>query len=263
VVTIDISRLEPLPAGFPDCGVCPYRETGAPPICLACASKRMTPVPEEGCEICRHPTKKGEKCRNPICNWEDRYFDRNYSIALRTGPLQMAIGRYKYDDRKAWAVVFARLLVAYLDEHKDTFSPYDLIVASPTYVSAKGDGRRWDHTRLVLQEAARIPTCRWPFDQENPPAIEKSSYTTPMASKAKWKERRSIAEDDLFPSLRIPDRKTTRGKRILVYDDVFTDGLTLRQVARCLKEEGGATRVSTITLARQVYRGNPTPVPTN
>lgn len=39
----------------------------------------------------------------------------------------------------------------------------------------------------------------------------------------------------------------------LVYDDVFTDGLTLREIARKLRD-AGATRVCGVTLCRQEYR---------
>jgi predicted amidophosphoribosyltransferase len=42
---------------------------------------------------------------------------------------------------------------------------------------------------------------------------------------------------------------------ILVYDDVFTDGHTLYEVARCLKLQGGAADVCGVTLARQIYQG--------
>ena len=50
----------------------------------------------------------------------------------------------------------------------------------------------------------------------------------------------------------IPD--LVRGKRILVYDDVYTEGLTLREVARSLRD-AGAIEVSEIVLAREPYGG--------
>ena len=46
-----------------------------------------------------------------------------------------------------------------------------------------------------------------------------------------------------------------RGKRILVYDDVYTEGLTLREVARSLRD-AGAVEVSEVVLARQPYSGS-------
>ena len=52
-----------------------------------------------------------------------------------------------------------------------------------------------------------------------------------------------------------PDPELVRGKRILVYDDVYTEGLTLREVARALRN-AGAVEVSEVVLARQPYGGS-------
>jgi predicted amidophosphoribosyltransferase len=52
-------------------------------------------------------------------------------------------------------------------------------------------------------------------------------------------------------ALRIPNPSLTRGKRILVVDDVFTEGLNLNEVARALRKDGGAKEVCGLTLARQ------------
>jgi ComF family protein len=54
-------------------------------------------------------------------------------------------------------------------------------------------------------------------------------------------------------SVRRPDQIT--GKRILLIDDVFTTGATLRAAARMLKE-AGAAHVSVLTLARVDRRMN-------
>ena len=42
---------------------------------------------------------------------------------------------------------------------------------------------------------------------------------------------------------------------MLVYNDVFTDGLTMNEVARCLREQGGAAAVCGVTLARSRSAG--------
>ena len=55
-------------------------------------------------------------------------------------------------------------------------------------------------------------------------------------------------------ALSIPDPSVTKDQDILVYDDVFTDGFTLREVARALIHDGGAQRVCGVTLTRQPWR---------
>jgi len=195
-----------------------------------------------------------QECGNFMCTWDDRFFDANYAIAIKSGHLDRAIKRYKFEDKKHWANIFARVLVGFFEEEAAIFKTFDLIVASPTYISSDGVSRSWDHTRLVIERAQDESRGAWPFDIGHPqPAIIKTAPTPSMTKKG-WKERHEIAKNQLRPALAIPDLKRTQGKSILVYDDVFTDGHTLYEVARCLKMQGGASDVSGVTLARQPFK---------
>ncbi len=94
------------------------------------------------------------------------------------------------------------------------------------------------------------------------PVVIKTGSTDSMTGKT-YAQRRSIAEQQLRAVLKVPHPKRTAGKRILVYDDVFTDGHTLNEVARALRTEGGAASACGISLCRQPWRGTTTPpVPT-
>jgi predicted amidophosphoribosyltransferase len=168
---------------------------------------------------------------------------------MRTGPLRRAIDRYKVDGKQAWARIFGRVLLGYLDAHDTEFQGYELIIPSPTYV---GDGgRAFDHTALVIESAAFEDDGTWPFETD---VVQKSAATTPFRGKT-WQRRHEIAEHELRPALTIPDPEMVRGKRILVYDDVYTEGLTLREVARSLRN-AGAVEVSEVVLARQPFGGS-------
>ena len=52
----------------------------------------------------------------------------------------------------------------------------------------------------------------------------------------------------------MPHPKVVAGKTVLVYDDVFTSGTTLREVARKLND-AGAVAVDVVVLGRQPFRG--------
>jgi len=241
----------PEPLGFGRCGQCAYLRTGTPSICFTCARNSIEALQAARCQVCDLPFKEGSTtCANPICNWGDRRFERNYAAAMRSGVLESAVDAYKYRDQTGWAVIFARVLVGFLDEARATFDSFDLIVASPTFVGA--GGREWDHTRQVLLEA-RDDDAEWPFDTVEPAAIIKTAATERMMGKT-WRQRYEIATGPLREALSVPDPARTTGKEILVYDDVFTDGQTLNEVARCLIDEGGATRVCGVTLMRQPFR---------
>jgi predicted amidophosphoribosyltransferase len=172
---------------------------------------------------------------------------------MKSGHLENAIKRYKYEDRKAWAVIFARVLVGFLNEERELFQNFDFIVASPTYVSRDGVSRTWDHTRRVIEEAYSQCQGSWPFDiGEGGAAIIKTAATTKMTKSTSWRERHDIATGELRKSLHAPEPQRISGKTILVYDDVFTDGHTLNEVARRLRLDG-ANYVCGVSLARQPW----------
>ena len=244
----------PAPAGIGNCKVCAYLEAGTPAICFACARTVIEPLPamDERCGVCDLRLKDDGTCGNPICNWSEdrRWFGWNYAIAMREGVLERAISRFKYEGKKGWRTIFARVLVGFLDAQPDIFEDFDLIVASPTFI---GD-RPYDHTREVILAADWEAEGAWPFDDGDPPAIVKSTATPSMAGKT-WQQRRQIAEGPLRGALCVPRPARTQGKSILVYDDVFTDGSTLDEVARCLRADGGAQWVCGVTLTRQPWGG--------
>jgi predicted amidophosphoribosyltransferase len=256
----DPAGTPPQPAGIGNCASCAYLDTGTSGICYACARTRIQPLaaPAARCPICDQVLESGV-CGNRICGWSlaSRYFEWNFAIAMRTGVLETAINNFKYRNRHGWKNIFGRVLVGFLDDKEETFSSFDLIVASPTFLDPAST-RRYDHTRDVILAAEWEADGRWPFDTSDPPAIVKTAATPPLVGHG-WSERRRIAEGELRASLSIPNRTRTEGMDILVYDDVFTDGFTLREAARCLKQDGGAQRVCGVTLARQPWSGSSAP----
>lgn len=246
----------PEPLGIGRCRNCAYLTAGTSEICYRCARQTiepLAPVPQR-CLICDLELGDEGVCGNPICSWttDRRYFEWNYAIAMRSGVLQSAINDFKYANRWGWRNIFGRVLVGFLDDERRTFEDFELIVASPTYLDPDGD-RYYDHTRDVILAADVEADAGWPFDTKDPPAIIKTASTPRFAGKT-WQQRRQIAENELRASLEIPNPELTDGRAILVYDDVFTDGFTLREVARCLRVQGRARLVCGVTLTRQPWR---------
>lgn len=246
-------------AQFGECRDCVYVDAGHPLLCSACASRTLEPLPEldDRCRVCDHPFRAaGQDCLNGPCNMGagNRGFEWNWSIAMRTGVLKQRIDDYKFRGFKGWGLIFGRILVGFLETHRETFETMDLIIPSPAYL---GDGaeRTWDHIGRIVEMAAQEQLePGWPFAVE-PPVIVKTAETPSMAHLARYQERKANAEGPVRASLRVPDPTRVRGKSIVVVDDVFTDGLTLREVARALRG-AGATAVYGVALARQRYQGS-------
>lgn len=245
---------------FGQCGRCPYLSGGSPAFCYSCAHSTIEPLADldRRCKVCDQTYIEGETaCKNPVCGMSERWFEWNYAIAMRSGVLQRVINAYKYSDSssgdRGWAAIFGRILVGFLDAREPTFESVDLIVASPTFIGP--DSRRdWDHIReiLVAADAEQVPPGRWPFDLAETPAVTKTA-DTPAMTGMKYQQRRANAEGAVRDSLMVPDQSRTKGRRIVVVDDVFTDGLTMREVARALRIQGSAAEVQGVTLARQPF----------
>jgi predicted amidophosphoribosyltransferase len=242
-------------AGFPGCRRCMYLETGSAALCSRCAGRTLQPLApdHQKCGICDQPYQAGEdECRNPLCNASWRMFDWNYAIAMRTAPLKNAVAMYKYGGERRWATIFGRIVAGFIEEHTGLISDFDLITAVPTYTGP--GGRSFDHTRGVLAVADLETGGRWPFDVAGPAAIVQTVKTERMASIATYQDRKQHAWTELRDALSVPDPTRTSGLSILVYDDLFTNGLVLNEIARALIGDGGAERVCGITLAREPWK---------
>ncbi len=234
-------------AGFGHCPDCAYVSTGTASICFDCASETIEDVARTtNCTICDGRLQGGH-CWNPLCNRsaEERGWHFIYAISMRTGILETRISDYKYREIKGWAWIFGRVLTGYIEEN---FQPgeWDLLIPMPTYV---GDGGRdWDHIGLIL-ERAEIEGCSLPIVRD---VMVKQTATARLVEQDSFYARALVAEREFGPALQVVDRAAVAGKDVLVFDDVFTTGLTLREVARKLMD-AGANMVGGIVLARQPF----------
>jgi predicted amidophosphoribosyltransferase len=146
-----------------------------------------------------------------------------------------------------WADVFGRLLLGFLDDHMPWLDEYDFLLAMPCY-SGPAARRSWDHVLRIAAVAERLAGARWPFLHG---VIEKRHETACMAGRT-LVGRRAVAEGSLRRALRVVAPRQVAGARILVVDDVFTEGSTLREVARALLM-AGAEEVAGLVLARQPW----------
>lgn len=243
-LVIDTSQLDPPPAGFPDCAACPYLTTGTPEICFPCASSGAAPEDGLPCAVCGKGLVEGVPCDNSVCQLDDPEFSDLHVILLRAEDVWTALSRYKYDEDRSWAEVLGRIVTGYLDEHAAEMQRYDVITTGALYVGPRAN-RLWDHLRLIL-EAAQAHGPQWPFAYD---VIDKSGPTGQFLGRSA-ETRRKIAEHSLRRALSIPDPALVEGKRVLVLDDVYSEGYSMREMARCLKE-AGAVEVAGLVFARK------------
>lgn len=245
------SKRPPERLDFGQCGRCPYRSTGSAELCFDCARETIPQVLQaESCETCDIELLGQSTCGNPLCQKSaaERQWEFVWAISRRRGELRDAITSYKYNEKWGWSTIFGRIVAGYLQAHDENMRTFDAIVPSPTYV---GDGgRSWGHTERILEQAEAVDPS-WPFRAD---LIVKDAATPALARAGTFSNRARIAETEIAAALRVPHPAEVAGKSILVFDDVFTGGLTLREVARKLRA-AGAESVYGLALARQPFGG--------
>ena len=192
-------------------------------------------------------------CPNYWCGRGDRGFDVIWALAAHRGPLRQMIARYKYRGDRSWATILGRLLAGYLLEHAPWFEEFELVTSCPGWPTPD---RPWDHMAAIVEAAAEVAGDLWSFDVGALPAVIKTSPTVPLMSLGSPASRRLWAACELRPALAVPDPGRVERRQVLVVDDVFTDGSTLREVALALRR-AGAAGVSGVVLARQTWRHPP------
>jgi predicted amidophosphoribosyltransferase len=231
---ISLETLEPAPAGFDACASCPYRRTGTPAICFACTVAGSAASDGPTCVVCGQVSDGWGSCSNTVCGFDDRYFSRLYTVSGKTDEMWSAVYRYKYGEERDLAEVLGRILVGFLEDNHEDLGGYDLITTGAIYVGPRAH-RLWDYLH-VIADAAQREGPGWPFA---PGLIAKAGPTGRFLGLGPA-ERRRIAEGELRATLSVPEPGRVVGRRILVLDDVYSEGFSLREMARVLLEAGAA-----------------------
>jgi predicted amidophosphoribosyltransferase len=127
---------------------------------------------------------------------------------MKTGALDTAINRHKYHGKLGWGIIFARVLLGYLQTHPEVGDDADLIIPMPAV------DPRDDHAARVIQSAIDQDEHGHPF-RIHPPVIVKTAQTTKMATTTNAAERRKAAKE-LYDVLVVPHPTIVRGKFIVV-----------------------------------------------
>jgi predicted amidophosphoribosyltransferase len=240
----ELYALQPPPAGFSACTGCVYWTTGTPAVCYPCATAPSPVATGPACALCGQELDGDGRCPNTVCTLEDPHFSRIYTVSCRSDEMWEAIWSYKYGEERAWAEVLARILVGFLEDHRDDLARFDLITTGAIYVGPRAQ-RLWDYLRVVVDAAARVGPD-WPFA----PGLIAKSVPTGRFLGIDAGARQRIAEGELRAALSVPEPDRVAGRRVLVFDDVYSEGFSLREMARVL-HAAGAVEVAGLVLTRR------------
>lgn len=241
--TVQMSRLRSLAAAaaetaanllFPwSCVAC--SRAGAL-LCDACA-QAVLPMPAGGCPRCGEVLDRPGLCAVCAALPDDPLaFGR--SAAIYDGPVRSAIHHLKYERRPELAPLLARYLVAALQ--RPEWAPHlaDLNAIAPVPLHAQRMAKRgYNQAELLAQALAA--TTGMPLRTN---LLMRSRETRPQVGLNAAERRRNV--DASFHA-----SPAVAGQTLLLIDDVFTTGATLRDCARAA-HDAGAARVLGLTVAR-------------
>jgi ComF family protein len=225
---------------FPDdCRLCekPLTNFSRIPVCPACLALPEPLEAEFFCRACRAPFVDAYSldehdlctvCRESLAN-----FDAAYSFGSYEGPLRKLIHIFKYGKVESLAGPLSRFLLRSLPIDQR----FDLVVAMPMHWRKRWE-RGFNQAELLAEPVAER------YGLKVAANLRRRRYTKPQAGLSETQRR-----ENLRNSFEVTRPEQVAGKRVLLVDDVFTTGATLRAAAAALKS-AGASYVSALTLAR-------------
>ncbi len=168
-----------------------------------------------------------------------RSFDLAYTFGSYEGPLQKLIHLFKYGKVESLARPLSELILRALPRDLGV----DHVIAIPMHWRKEWQ-RGFNQAALLAEPVARRYALKLSTN------LQRVRKTESQASLDEQGRRTNLKN-----AFAVRRPQEIAGKRILLVDDVFTTGATLRVAAAVLKN-AGATHVTVLTLARVDRRNN-------
>ena len=207
-----------------------------PSVCGICGKIH----PNGLCKKCEITLKKELflKIDYPKTN-QTTYFRKHIYIAKYTGTLRQKIIEYKFQQHSYLYEFFSYL---FLKEKKMCvlFEKYDIILPVPVHKKRKAK-RGYNQCELIAKEiVTHIKKLK----------LETSSLIKIYNNTPQIMLNREGRKQNPRGVYRLQSRGTIKGKKILLFDDVYTTGSTVKECAKLLIEQGQAELVDVLTIAK-------------
>ena len=209
-------------------------EEAAVAVCPECAA-RIEWMASPLCTCCGRvfASRDGADRACGDCQKEAPPFALARAAAIYDGPVATAITHFKFGRQMAYLPVMQswlrRPICMELVADADLLTPVPL---HPRRLKQRGFNQAW----LLAQAFPAAPLAR--------DALVRLRHTVPQVG-LNPKERR----DNVKGAFGVPAPDRVKGKHVLLIDDLFTTGATVRECARVLRR-AGARRVEVLTVAR-------------
>jgi ComF family protein len=207
-------------------------------FCTECASD-LSPVKSPFCTVCGMPFPDGAGSDHPCsdCLSHRTYYHSARSAAVYKGMLKDAVHLYKYRGIQAMHKFLGPLVA---DAAKEFFPDAHVAAAVPLHRRRLAK-RGFNQSLFLAKHAAEGLSIPLSLD-----GLVRVRYTRPQVDLGPAER-----EENVKGAFAVDRPEEFKEKRVLLLDDVYTTGATVRECAKVLKK-AGAERVYVLTVARAV-----------
>jgi ComF family protein len=218
------------------CGVA-VGEAAAVAVCPECEAQIQW-VASPLCTCCgvMFEDREGPDRVCGFCQTDPPPFTRARAAALYDGPVATAITRFKFSRQLAFLPVMQHWLKRPLC--MELVADADLLAPVPLHPK-RIKNRGFNQALLLARAFPEVPLAR--------EAVVRTRHTVPQVG-LNPKERRDNVKGAFF----VTDPPLVKGKHVLLVDDLYTTGATVKECAKVLRK-AGARRVEVLTVARVRY----------
>ena len=216
------------------CFVCEEKITSGH-ICNKCMEKIEFLFPPL-CKLCSRPFPATKKLICAKCKSTNAYpYEQLICITAYKEPIASLIHLFKYENYSYLSETLSTLMIKHLARIGFKLSDYDIITPVPMH-KAKLRERGYNQAGLLAERISK----HFNISLRNDIISVKSVRTSQVKlDKARRKENLK----NLFEV-----EENMQGKNIMLIDDIFTTGQTVRECAYALKQKGA--RITVLTLAK-------------
>ncbi len=211
----------------PRCVIC--NAAGAWFCAICCQS--IIPLTQPWCPRCLIATPDGNLCEH--CRDADVVLTELSAVGVHDGVLRAAILAYKYGNRQPLARPLGQLIVEAIDPNRLIATLVMPVPSHPRRVAQRG----YDHADLLASRVAA--GLNLPYDNSR---LARVRFTQPQVRMTAQERHANVA--DAFKASALPEHPD-----VLLVDDVYTSGSTMRACAKALLANGAAS-VTGAVLAR-------------
>ncbi len=217
------------------CRVCekPLGLESVPYMCGECWDD-MPLIEPPWCEMCGIPNTKG-KCDD--CATTPPPYGKLRTIAFYESALQQAIHLFKFEKRRSLAKPLTQLTMEHFPDDCN-IAEYDFILPIPIHKKRLRE-RGFNQATLLANGIAKSIGVQVVTD-----ALVRHRNTSPQSSLD-----REARQTNIIGAFELQKKAVVRNKRILVLDDVFTTGATVREAVKVLWN-ADPVEIDVLTLAR-------------